>query len=32
MRISVVNARTSAQDVERTLKAVAGVLASDRMQ
>ena len=30
MRISVVNGRTSAQDVERTLKAVAAVLASER--
>jgi aromatic-L-amino-acid decarboxylase len=30
MRISVVNWRTSTQEVERTLKAVAKVLASDR--
>ena len=32
MRISVVNGRTCARDVERTLKAVAAVLASDHMK
>jgi hypothetical protein len=32
MRTSVVNWRTSARDVERTLKAVAAVLASDHMK
>lgn len=32
MRISVVNGRTNARDVERTLKAVADVLASDHVK